>query len=139
MSDADRPDEPAGDEPILPEPILPEARRADDIPPVTAEELVDGELVDEEPEPRRYPSTIGGACYLVILLVTLVGLGIVLRGDWRVGVQTIGGSLLAAALLRLVLPAKDAGMLAVRHRALDVLMVTAVGGVLIFLARTIPT
>lgn len=121
------------------EPILPAAGRADDIPPVTAEELVDGEAVVEEPEARRYPSTIGGACYLVILLVTLVGLGIVLRGDWRFGVQIIGGSLIAAALLRLTLRAKDAGMLAVRHRALDVLMVAGVGGLIVFLARTIPT
>jgi Protein of unknown function (DUF3017) len=120
-------------------------RRDEDIPPVSAEDLVDGELPDpalapvvEELDARRYPSTIGGACYLLILLATVVGLGIVLRGDWRVGVQTVGGSLVVAALLRLILPAKDAGMLAVRHRLLDFTMLAGVGGVIIFLAMTIP-
>ena len=30
-----------------------------------------------EPQGRRYPSTIGGACYLVVLIVSAVGLAIV--------------------------------------------------------------
>ena len=40
--------------------------------------------------------------------------------------------------MRLVLPAREAGMLAVRHRAVDCVMLAGVGGVLIFLASTIP-
>ena len=36
------------------------------------------------------------------------------------------------------MPAKDAGMLAVRHRILDVVLLGTLGGLLLFLARTVP-
>jgi hypothetical protein len=93
---------------------------------------------DLEVTPRRYPSTIGGAFYLVVLAVTAVGIGIVWSGDWRVGVRWMGGALLFGALVRLVLPARDAGMLAVRHRLFDCILLAAVGVVLVVLAGTIP-
>jgi hypothetical protein len=99
----------------------------DDVPPESA-----------EPDGRRYPSTIGGACYLVVLVVCGVGLGIVARGDWRLGVRWIASSLLLAALARLVLPASQAGMLAVRRRFVDAGLLLAVGAVLWFLSVTIP-
>ncbi len=89
-------------------------------------------------EERRYPSTIGGAFYLLIMAAAGVGIVIAWTGDWRVGVRWIAGALEAAALLRLVLPARDAGMLAVRHRAVDVLLLASVGAALLFLAQTIP-
>ena len=44
----------------------------------------------------------------------------------------------SAAGLRLVLPRKDAGMLAVRHRLVDVLLLGSVAALLWFLAVTIP-
>ena len=95
---------------------------------------------DEEPEPdvRRYPSTIGGMYYLVVLLATALGIGIVWSGRWRPGTEWMGGALVFAALGRLVLPRRDAGMLAVRHRLVDCLMLAGVGAILIFLATTIP-
>jgi hypothetical protein len=66
-----------------------------------------------EPGGRRYPSTIGGACYLVVLATSTVGLWITARGDWRLGVRWIAGSLLVAAVLRLLLPVREvAGLLA---------------------------
>lgn len=124
---------------------VPEHVSEEDIPPVSAESLVKGEVTEDEPpvppvplDGRRYPSTIGGACYLLILLITVVGLGIILRGDWRFGVRVIGGSLIAAGTLRLLLPSKDAGMLAVRNRFLDVGLLAVVGGLIIFLANDIP-
>ena len=92
-----------------------------------------------EPAGRRYPSTIGGACYLVVLAASAVGLGITARGDWRLGVRWIGASLLAAAVLRLVLPDRDAGMLAVRGRWIDGATLAALGVVLWFLASTVPS
>jgi hypothetical protein len=94
----------------------------------------------EEPEPegRRYPSTIGGLCYLVVLLATAVGIGIVWGGNWRLGTEWMGSALICAALVRLVLPRRDAGMLAVRHRIFDVLLLAAVGTTMIVLAITIP-
>ena len=88
--------------------------------------------------PRRYPSTVGGAFYLGVLAVTAVGIAIVWSGDWRVGVRWMGGALLLAALVRLVLPAREAGMLAVRHRVVDCSLLTVVGVAMIVLAGTIP-
>jgi hypothetical protein len=93
----------------------------------------------ESAEPgRRYPSTIGGAVYLLVLVSSGVGLWIVGRGDWRPGVRTIAVSLLVAAAVRLVLPARDAGMLAVRRRVLDVALLAVVGVTLLALSSSIP-
>ena len=96
---------------------------------------------EEHPEPveRRYPSTIGGAFYIGILIATAIGIGIVYRShDWRLGVRVVAGALFAAALLRLVLPQRDAGMLAVRSRVIDVCLLSVVGGGLFLLAGSIP-
>ena len=94
---------------------------------------------DADPEHgRRYPSTIGGIFYLVVLAVTGVGIGIVATGDWRAGIRWVAGGLLLASLVRLVLPTREAGMLAVRHRAFDCIVLATVGALLIFLASTIP-
>ena len=105
----------------------PPRRPPDDVPAESA-----------EPAGRRYPSTIGGACYLVVLAASTVGLGITARGDWRLGVRWIAASLLAAAVLRLLLPARDAGMLAVRRRSVDVALLVVVGVALFVLSATIP-
>ena len=91
-----------------------------------------------EPAERRYPSTIGGAFYLLVLVVAGVGIAIAWRGDWRLGIQVVAAALGFAALMRLVLPARDAGMLAVRHRLFDVVLLAALGGLLVFLTLTIP-
>jgi hypothetical protein len=110
------------------------------VPPVSAEELVDGVQPDPglEEEERRYPSTIGGAFYLLVLTVCIVGVGIVVTGEWRSGIRVFGGALLLGALVRLVLSNRDAGMLAVRFKAFDVVMLAALGSALIFLAGSIP-
>lgn len=91
-----------------------------------------------EPEGRRYPSTIGGACYLTVLTAAGIGLGIVHQGNWRLGVKWVAASLVAAAVARLVLPAPQAGMLAVRRRWIDVTLLAVVGAALWFLAVDIP-
>ncbi|WP_167735940.1 DUF3017 domain-containing protein [Nocardioides sp. 503] len=104
--------------------------------PLPSEPVAEGEPAP--PEERRYPSTIGGAFYLGILLTTAIGLGIVVAGNWRLGVRWVAVSLEVGAVLRLVLPRRDAGMLAVRHRAFDCLLLAGVGAALLFLAETIP-
>ncbi len=110
------------------------------VPPLSAEELVDGDrpTTGDGEEVRRYPSTIGGACYLLVLVAVAVGMGIVVLAEWRTGVRVIGGALFFAALVRLLLRARDAGMLAVRHKLLDAAVLVALGGALIFLAGSIP-
>jgi hypothetical protein len=88
--------------------------------------------------PRRYPSTVGGALYLVALLGVGVGLVIVMLVDWRLGIRWVGGSLIFAAGCRLLIPRQHAGMLAVRHRMVDIVLLSAVGVMLIVLAGSIP-
>ena len=108
------------DEPDLDPPV-------EDVPPESA-----------EPEGRRYPSTIGGAFYLLVLAVSAAGLGIVAQGNWRLGVRWIASALVVAALVRLLLPAREAGMLAVRRRTVDVVILLVVGVALWFLSVNIP-
>jgi hypothetical protein len=110
------------------------------VPAVSAEELVDGVQPDPEVEEteRRYPSTIGGAFYLLVLTTCVVGVGIVVTGEWRAGIRVFGGALLLGAVVRLLLSSRDAGMLAVRFKALDVLMLVGLGSALLFLAGSIP-
>jgi hypothetical protein len=91
-----------------------------------------------EEEERRYPSTLGGAFYLLVLATGAVGIGIVWGGDWRLGIRCLAGGLCFAALLRLVLPARDAGMLAVRNRFFDAILLGGVGAAIFFLSATIP-
>jgi hypothetical protein len=94
--------------------------------------------IPPEEGPRRYPSTIGGGLYLVALLGVGVGLIVVMIGDWRFGVRFVAGSLLFAAVCRLLLPTRHAGMLAVRNRWFDSVLLTLLGVGLLVLAGTIP-
>jgi hypothetical protein len=105
-------------------------------PEEIAEEL-DAAAAEQEAE-RRYPSTIGGAFYLVVLALGAVGIAIVWSGDWRLGIRCLAGALCFAALVRLVLPARDAGMLAVRNRYFDAVLLGGLGVAIFFLASTIP-
>jgi hypothetical protein len=101
------------------------------VPPVSAEPV-------DPDEPRRYPSTIGGEFYLLVLGVVAVAMVIVVLDEWRTGIRLMGGALVLAAAVRLVLRARDAGMLAVRHKVLDAAILVVLGGSLIFLAGSIP-
>jgi hypothetical protein len=107
----------------------------------TEGERTDAEVAEAarvEAARRRRPSTIGGAVYLGVLAAAGVGLGIVSHGNWRLGVKWIAASLVVAALVRLALPAREAGMLAVRRRLTDVGILAAVGVALWFLSTNIP-
>jgi len=109
----------------------------DHLEPPESVEPVSAEPVDPD-EPRRYPSTIGGAFYLLVLAVVGVSLVLVAADEWRTGIRLMGGSLVFAACVRLLLRARDAGMLAVRHKVLDAVILLVLGGALIFLAGSIP-
>jgi len=92
---------------------------------------------DEKAE-RTYPSTVGGLAYLVMLAVAFAGVLVVVLGDWRVGVRIFAGVLVAGALLRVALPTRDAGMLAVRGKGVDAVLLLVVGAALLLLASSIP-
>ncbi|GAB4013054.1 DUF3017 domain-containing protein [Nocardioides ultimimeridianus] len=104
-------------------------------------EMTEDQAPEQAPEegPRRYPSTLGGAFYIGVVLTAAAGLAIVgFGGSWRVGIRVLSGALAAAGLLRLVLRDRDAGMLAVRNRWLDAALVIAAAVALTILSITIP-
>lgn len=76
---------------------------------------------------------------LSVLLVVGLGLLQVAFEHWRRGVVIIGLALVGAALLRLLLPVRRAGFLAVRSRTVDVVLLACTGVALTVLALTIPS
>jgi hypothetical protein len=99
-------------------------------------DLPEPELRPEEP--RRRPSTLGGAIYIVVALTTAAGLAAVAADSWRVGLTVMGGALLAGSVARLVLADDNAGMLKVRRKSLDVLFMALLGAALVTLAIVVP-
>jgi len=89
-------------------------------------------------EPRRYPSTIGGACYLTLLGFMVVALVMIGLAHWRGGVHVLACVMVAASALRGLLRQRDSGMLAVRGRWFDVALLAVVGVALWVLASTVP-
>jgi hypothetical protein len=64
----------------------------------------------------------------LVLTGAALGLVIVALHHFRWGNLILGGSLLLAAFMRLVLPTRQAGLLAIRSRFTDVLTMLALGG-----------
>ena len=100
--------------------------------------MTEPDQAETEDDGRRYPSTIGGMFYLLVMAVVAVALALVVLDEWRTGIRLMGGALIMAAAVRLVLRTRDAGMLAVRHKLFDALVLIVLGGSLIFLAGSIP-
>ncbi len=88
--------------------------------------------------PLRRPQTLGGVVYLAVLGSAGVGLLLVLLGPWRAGLTWIGVGLLVSAATRLLLSDRSAGMLRVRRRWSDVLMLVLAGVGLIVLSVIVP-
>ena len=76
---------------------------------------------------------------LAVLLVVGVGLLQVALRHWRMGLVVMGLALVGAGLLRLLLPVRRAGFLAVRSRPVDVVLLTGTGLALAVIARSIPS
>ena len=75
---------------------------------------------------------------LAVLLVVVGGLLLVTFRHWRMGLVVLGLALVVAGLLRLVLPVRRAGFLAVRSRPVDVVLLTGAGLALAGIAQSIP-
>lgn len=86
----------------------------------------------------RRPSTVGGKLYLGVIAIGTLGLTLVAVGAWRAGVALLGFGLLVAAVARGVLGDFESGMLRVRSRLFDVLALSVIGLLLLFLALNIP-
>jgi hypothetical protein len=69
-----------------------------------------------------------------------VGLGLIVIAfhHFRIGSLLIAFSVLGAAVLRLLVPSRFVGLLAVRGRAVDVATMSALGGVLVGVALAVP-
>jgi hypothetical protein len=76
---------------------------------------------------------------LAVLITVGVGLLVVTVGHWRRGLVLVGLALVVGGLLRLLLPERRVGFLAVRSRPVDVVLMAAAGVALTVVALTIPT
>jgi Protein of unknown function (DUF3017) len=75
---------------------------------------------------------------LAVLLTVGLGLLLVTFEHWRRGLVVIGLAIVGAALLRLLLPARRVGFLAVRSRPVDVVLLAGAGLALTVIALAIP-
>jgi hypothetical protein len=75
---------------------------------------------------------------LAVLVTVAVGLVLVTFDHWRRGLVVVGIALLGAALLRLLLPVRRVGFLAVRSRPVDVVLLAGAGAALTVIAVAIP-
>jgi hypothetical protein len=75
---------------------------------------------------------------LAVLAVVAVGLLEVTVGHWRRGIVIVGLALIGGALLRLLLPVRRVGFLAVRSRPVDVVLMAGAGLGLTVIVLTIP-
>ncbi len=73
----------------------------------------------------------------IVFVVVGAGFVRVLMSNWREGAVIMAAGLVVAALLRLALPAEQAGVLAVRSRAVDVVCYLVPAAVMILTAITI--
>ena len=83
-------------------------------------------------------TALGTVLYAVVLAGLAVGLALIAGGPWRTGVGVCGGSMITAGLGRLVIPDRMSGLLRVRRRTTDALLMLALGAGLVALAVLIP-
>ncbi len=76
---------------------------------------------------------------LTVLGGGVAGLGLVALDHFRPGCLLLGGSVLAAGLARLLLPSRRVGLLVVRSRPFDVMVLVTMGLSLVVLAVVVPT
>ncbi|HEX2072546.1 MAG TPA: DUF3017 domain-containing protein [Geodermatophilus sp.] len=76
---------------------------------------------------------------LAVLVVVGIGLLMVTVEHWRRGLVVMGMGLIIGGILRLLLPVRRVGFLAVRSRPVDVVLLVGVGVTLAVIALAIPT
>jgi len=91
----------------------------------------------EAPQPPP-PTALGELTLLGVLLGVAVGLVLVSQDHWKKGLYLVALSVLAAAGLRLVLPTRSVGLLAVRTRAVDTVVLAAMGVAVFVLTLAVP-
>ena len=86
------------------------------------------------------PLAVAWLPYLIVLAGVAVGLYVIWQGAQYAsrGAALVGGALLVAAVIRLVLPPRYAGLLASRGRALDVATYAVLGAAVLGVALSLP-
>jgi hypothetical protein len=74
---------------------------------------------------------------ILVLAVVAIGILRITQYHWRQGTVLIGGALLLAAVLRAMLPDSRIGMVALRSRAVDVLLYGGLGIMVMAVSLTI--
>lgn len=93
---------------------------------------------ESRPAPSRGASAPTPWPLVIIVAGLVVGLGIVVGGEWRLGALVIGTSLMIGAIERSLLSRRAAGLLQVRSKAFDVILMLAMGAGVILLAIVVP-
>jgi hypothetical protein len=75
---------------------------------------------------------------VLALSATGIGYAAAVPRHWLRGVLVLAGAMVIAGLLRLLLPARQAGLLAVRSRVFDVLCYCGVGVAIVVLGLALP-
>jgi hypothetical protein len=112
-----------GDQTVPMAPVVPVAERAEPVEP---------------PQPVRHTRGPSEVALGAVLLAVLVGLAFVGQDHWRRGLLLVGAGLLVGAVVRLVLPARLAGLLVVRGRVFDAVVLAVLGGAVIALTTSVP-
>jgi hypothetical protein len=86
----------------------------------------------------RRPWYVREAVLALPLMMITIGLVAVSQDYWRRGLLVVGSALVAAGVLRLVLPTRAAGLLAVRSRVFDVVMLVVLGFAVVGLTLAVP-
>jgi hypothetical protein len=73
-----------------------------------------------------------------VVAVGLLGVVAAAQHHWRKGLYVVAAACLLGALLRLALPTRRIGALAVRGRAVDVVTLLVLGAAVAVLANTVP-
>ncbi len=75
---------------------------------------------------------------LLVLAGGITALAVVALNGFRLGCMLLGASMLFAAVARMVLPPRRVGLLVVRSRLFDVLVLAAMGAALVVLSVVVP-
>jgi Protein of unknown function (DUF3017) len=95
----------------------------------------DPDSAHHTPGGGKKPGTIA---FVGAMVLAAIGIVVTAAGPWRQGAGYVGGALLLACLVRLLLPERMAGMLRVRRKVVDVTILGVMGFGVVVLALVIP-
>lgn len=82
--------------------------------------------------------SLGTVAFVGAFALAGVGVLVAALGSWRQGAGYVGASMLLACLARMVLPDRMSGLLRVRRKAVDVVILGLLGGGIVVLALLVP-